>query len=1084
MANRFIYLALLISSSCLIANPSGPTVVEGGATFSGLGSSSTTINSTQVVTAIDWNTFSIDAGQTVTFQKSGAPVANYYILNNVTGGAASNIAGLLTTSGAGIGNIYLINPAGITVASTGQIIAGSFLASTLQLVGGTAAFDPVNNPDMLFTGASTFSVTNGGQIQSLNGDVTLIGYRVVNSGSIISANAVALGAGVSILYQPSTSERIFIEASGAALGVGTGIDSAGTISGLDVILKADANPYALAINHTGSTSLTSCSPGGSLLIQTVNVGSPCAVDGGAISIVGGTLTSTGCPIIIEGRTIAIQDSSLISASSTTGSGGNIRIGTIVSACPTTNIYIDSTSKVVSNAPNVGTGGTISVAARDSLLIVGNDSNGNIQAAGNLFTGTGGSVGLISSGYLGLDAFVNVSGLTMGTLQVNAPNINVGGVANYGTHFAAPNYSEINASPVITTAAVEYSLNHGNLTVVALDSDSLGVITVADNFSWTTGTLLTLEAVGAIQVNYLGQMTSASVIPNTNLVLSMQAPSINIGPSQGNSSVSTGFQLESGSISVVAAELLGLYGGNLANTVAKISTKSGTQAISFGDQLIFEAGSATGANAEMKGTIITIDTETGGAGQMTITASNCGKAFVDSPQITIGGTEPLTSLSILGGCCAANNEAYIGSNNSIGSNIAVSLVGDLTLSAGTLGSGNNASIISSGGISKAITVSARDVIILGGVSGMSNQARIASLGVLGSVHITTAKDLIITGESGAAGSAYIYGTTVSFSAGRDVLITGGTANGSRGYIQATSHIRGDISRFLTVQGGSSINAGAEIITSNGNIVLNALTDDAQFGFFGGNIPGLNNSYSRVMVTQNGNISIGRNGTPNYVSLKGGSGNSNPYASIGILGNGDIYVKTLLDISYLGGRDGASTHASVHVDGTGNITHIAGRDMNLATGNNSPANAYLEVQNGGITVQTVRDLNMTGDCYVPNYAYLNALGTNSLMTVLVGRDLTMTGHAYIHVQNPTGLVLQVSHRITVEDCSSVIEGERVIYPVPPTPAAVTVPVLPADEWYRYIFLYEFMYRLNYFKCYDWFVFHGNSFWDSTMYTDPNN
>ena len=693
MANRFVYLSLFLTSSCLIANPAGPTVVEGAATFSGLGSSSTTITSSQVVTAIDWNSFSIESGQTVAFQKSGAPVANYYILNNVTGTSASNIAGLLTTNGAGVGNIYLINPAGISLASTGQVITGSFLASTLQLIGGAATFNPDVHPDMLFTGASTFTVTNAGHIQSLNGDVTLIGYRVVNSGSIISSNAVALGSGVSILYQPSSSERIFIEASGTVLGAGIGIDSTGSISGLDVIFKADANPYALAINHTGNASLTSCSPGGSLLMQAVRRGTPCVAGTGAIAISGGIIATTGCPITIDGITIAIEGGSLVDASSATGSGGVITIGNITSLCPTTNVYVDVTSVIRSNAPSIGTGGAINVDAIDSLLIVGASSVANIQSLGNPSSGTGGSVGLTSNGYLGLDGFVDVSGSVMGTLQVNAPSINMGGPANYGTNFSSPDYTETNVPSVITTVALEYALNHGNLTVLANNINPLCVITVADNFTWTTGTFLNLVALGTIQVNYYGLMTSTSVSPNTTPVLSLSAVTINIGPSTGSSSVRTGFHLESGSISVNGTETVGLFGGNLANTVAKITTNSGAQTIVFGNQLILEAGSATGANAEIKGSIITINKIFGATGQMTLSASNCGKVFIDSPQITIGGIQPLSSVSILGGCCAANNEAYIGSNNAAGSNITMTLSGDLTLSAGVLGSGNNASIIS-------------------------------------------------------------------------------------------------------------------------------------------------------------------------------------------------------------------------------------------------------------------------------------------------------------------------------------------------------------------------------------------------------
>ena len=206
MARFFNYLGLVLTS-CLVANPNGPTVVEGGATFSGLGTSSVTVNSTAPITAINWNQFSIANGEMVAFQRTGSS-GDYYVLNTVTGGSASSINGTLLTTGSANGHIYLVNSAGITIGATGRVIAGSFLASTLDLVG---SFDPLNN--MEFRGSSQNAVTTayGGTVRSLTGDVTFIGYRVVNGGSVNACDTAAFAAGYDVILKPADTERVFIQ---------------------------------------------------------------------------------------------------------------------------------------------------------------------------------------------------------------------------------------------------------------------------------------------------------------------------------------------------------------------------------------------------------------------------------------------------------------------------------------------------------------------------------------------------------------------------------------------------------------------------------------------------------------------------------------------------------------------------------------------------------------------------------------------------------------------------------------------------------------------------------------------------------
>ena len=1093
MARHFIYASIFLSSY-LIANPTGGTTDSGVGAFNLSGTSNNLIVTTaSPITAISWNQFSSSAGETLTFQ-STVISGNYYVLNTVTGGSPSTLNGFMTTGNQPgvIGNIYLVNPSGITVGATGQIIAGSFLGSTLQLAGGAASFNP--NADMTYGGASTTTISNLGSITSTNGDVILIGYRVVNSGisplGVLSATGTcALGAGVQIIVQPTSSTRIAIVTNGASGGLGYGIDSDGTISADVIQLLADGNPYTLAINQTANAqlNLSACTGEGSVSL----IAASPTVCAGAIEV-SGLIQTTGCPVVIDGETIAIL-SGVINTSNNGGDGGIITIGNLGLNCPTTNVYIDPASQLISTSnAALGTGGAISVNALTSLLISGTTSPVTIQSNGNSSGGTGGLVTLTSNGYLGLDALVNVSGINAGTLNVIAPNINVGGAANYGSNFTSPDFIIVNVSPIITTSALEYALNNANLTASANGTGFFGNITVADNFNWAGGSNLTLDALNTIQVNYHANMTSSGFSSDQVLILS--APYINIGPAAGNSPRPTGFHLTSGGVMVTANESLALYGGSgTSNSLARITTLNGSQQIIFGDILLLEAGAITGAHAEIQGTNIAIDKATAEIGAIILSASCCAQAYIKGTGIEIGQNLAPSSLTILGGT-GSNNSAYIGNINNGLSNINITLSGGLVLSGGASGTGNIAAIASGGGLNGTITINALDINILGGITGTTNQAYIASSGVLGVVDIDTSGSLSLLGGGGVSNSASISSTNTSFTVAGNVNITGGTGGSSSAFIQGNNAsgvaVTGLIGGNLTVQGGTNQSAFAEIRAINGNIFVDAITlnpnipNESWFTFRGGFINGAQNASAKIYIENNGSIFVGYVNPPNYVYLTGGAGGSDSFAELLINGNGSIFVKTISDITYLGGLGTTFTHAAARVNGIGTINHVAGRDFNLTTGNSGPSDAFLRTVNGAITVDVYRDLNMTGDCNIPNIASIVSNGVLGGLTMTAGRDVNLKNNAHIRVDNGTRpFSLVYGGVLTVTKCSTIIYGNTLIAPVPPVSPAARIPIFPSDAYYKYIFLYELFYRLSYFKCYDWFEFH-DSFWNSTMYTGPGN
>src|SRR5512146_368961 len=157
------------------ALPAGGQYVAGQGTIAG-SANALTINQSTTHGIINWQGFSIGAGNRVQFNNgSGAT------LNRVTGNNLSQIDGSLSATG----SVYLINPQGVVIGPGGRVVTnGSFVASTRDVSNsdfmGGAAFSA--------SGTSNGSVVNAGTITSANGDAILVGRSVKNTGSINAPN--------------------------------------------------------------------------------------------------------------------------------------------------------------------------------------------------------------------------------------------------------------------------------------------------------------------------------------------------------------------------------------------------------------------------------------------------------------------------------------------------------------------------------------------------------------------------------------------------------------------------------------------------------------------------------------------------------------------------------------------------------------------------------------------------------------------------------------------------------------------------------------------------------------------------------
>jgi filamentous hemagglutinin family protein len=399
-APRVIALAVslaLLHAGAAHAGPLPQTgqFVAGSGSISG-GGQALTINQTSTRGVIDWHSFSIGAGRSVTFNNgSGAT------LNRVTGGDPSVIMGRLLATG----SVYLINPQGVLVGPGGVVSTGGrFVASSLDV--NNNAF--MQGGPLTFSGGGNGAVVNLGQIGSSGGDVFLVSrLSVSNNGSIDAPQGSAeLAAGQQVLLNDSSAGRqVFVQAGshGAVL-------NAGAIRAAQVSLQAaDGNVFALAGNHAAiRASGTALRDGHVWLVA--DQGTVHAHE--AISAVnangsGGTVETTGSALDIVGANV---------------SAGLWKLGS-----PT--FTLDG-SNAATLASNLGNGTAVDVEATGA-----HGQSGNLQVSSNVQWSGGASLtlGAAHDVTIAPNATIRNSGTGDLTLRADANAVdNRGSVINHGT----------------------------------------------------------------------------------------------------------------------------------------------------------------------------------------------------------------------------------------------------------------------------------------------------------------------------------------------------------------------------------------------------------------------------------------------------------------------------------------------------------------------------------------------------------------------------------------------------------------------------------------------------------------------------
>ena len=514
--------AFSMASWPVMANPQGGTVVGGSATIS-QSPGSTIINQTSSHAIINWNDFSINAGELTSFQTGGASSAT---LNRVTGGNLSSILGALQSNG----QVYLINPNGILIGASGRINTQGFLASTLDTDNG--AF--MSGGDLMFKGNSTASVVNLGVINGGAGDVFMFAQRVENHGSISAGGHVGLAAGSEILLKGADSGkgRVLVRA-------GTGsVSNSGSIKAAVAELRAaGGNHYALAINNTGVIRATgvrrsggrvyltakrgrirsrgriiakrSRGRGGKVIIKSATQG---AVDiSGEINVAGST--GKGGLIVVEADEINIASTAKLDASGATGGGeiyvgggergatviqtsysedGDLGAGEEITVAKAKTVKVEEGASLLADSLEAGNGGKIVLWSDGTTT-----SAATLSAQAKGSSGDGGFIEVSGKEHLNFSgsADLRAANGNFGTLLLDPGTVNIrsGGVANIGLD-------------TFDDSFIVAQLGLGNLTIATVAASNANGVPEDINIGegvrilWDSETTLRMEAGNDIIAN--------------------------------------------------------------------------------------------------------------------------------------------------------------------------------------------------------------------------------------------------------------------------------------------------------------------------------------------------------------------------------------------------------------------------------------------------------------------------------------------------------------------------------------------------------------------------------------------------------
>ncbi|MBC2668862.1 MBG domain-containing protein [Novosphingobium piscinae] len=908
--------------------PTGGAVTAGQAAISAAGRT-LTIDQGSSRAVIAWDSFSVGAGASVRFN---APDASAATLNRVSSSAPSVIAGQIS----GNGQVFLINPNGIALTSTGTVdTTGGFVASTLDLTDRDFLAGSLR-----FAGDRAGEVHSAGRITVGEGGFTaLLGARVSQTGTIRAPlGRIGLGAGAAATLDLGGDQFLQVTLPSHAMGGDSLLTADGHIAADRIELRAAdaAELVRNTVNLTGTLRATGARAEGGTIV----------IEGGDGDLrLAGTLDATsatgrGGTIDVGGATLALIGAS-VTASGATG-GGTVRLGGdiagAVRAGLTTaqRLTMDASSTVRADATAGGDGGTVVLWSDGTTHL-----SGQVSADALGPTGNGGFIETSALGQIGFGSAFAASAAARG--------------GDGGTWLIDPQDLTIDATGA---AAISASLNGGTsvtATTTACNasfgtcSGTAGDITLAAPITKTAGgnATLTLTATRDILLN-------ADVSSSSNqLNLTLNAG----GAISGSGAINANGGLLTANVGAGSGTLSGAITGTTR------LTKQGA-----GTLVLAGANTFSGATTLSAGTLR--------AGSTTAFGSNSAVTMSSGTSLDLAGSA-VSIGSLAGSGTVTNSQATAATLTVGGANVTTTFAGQLQDGAGAL----------------ALTKIGLGLLLLTGTNTYSGLTTISggllrigdgqTSGTLGSGAVLNNANLRFQRSDAVTIGNAISGTGTVTNAGAGTL----TLTGNNSYTGATSAINGNLRAGSATAFGSnsalSISAGRTVDLAGFSVTFGSLSGSGVVTSSAASsvtltVGGLNATtiYSGVIEDGAGQLALTKVGT-GALALSGANtytGQTTISAGIlrigangttGSLGNTAIVNNASLQFQ----RTNALTFGNA-ISGTGSVGSIATGTITL-TGNNSYTGATA----------------VTSGSFVAGSA--TAFGSGSAVTISSGRSLDLAG-----------------------------------------------------------------------------------------------
>ncbi|WP_247884778.1 filamentous hemagglutinin N-terminal domain-containing protein, partial [Azospirillum formosense] len=981
------------------ANPLDGTVTAGAATIRSATPKSMEILQSTDKAIINWKSFSIDAGEKVTFQQ---PSASSVTLNRVTGADPSKIMGSLSANG----TVMLVNPNGVVIGAGAKVDVGGLVATTANIsdanfMAGKYQFDQASTkPNAMVVNEGDITVKDSGL-------AALVAPHVRNSGVIrAKLGKVALGGAETFTLDFHGDGLISFDASSAVKTVAKDADgkpvaalvvNSGEIAaeGGSVTLSARAVKGVIdnVINTDGVIKATSVgSANGKIVLSGGDNGK--VTIGGTVDASGRGEGQTGGTVVATGAEIAVKKNARVDASGSKG-GGEVAIGSKTGRSGTWSdkVTVEAGATLSADAVKSGKGGSVTVLSQKSTKHAG-----KITARGGAEGGDGGFAEVSShkditlTGSVDLSAPKGAAGTFLldpeslrivssaggsqdgaagdGTIGVNDPNLGSGDAVNTVSKQVLESIAG-NANIVLEASGqitVETSLDLQTIaghsfTLRSLTSGGIA-FTDASYEIRTNGGDIVLEANGmASSLTNIGKLTTrggavrltaTDNVQLGNLIdttpVSGSAGAVSVNAQSGTLTALDAGRIVGGPVTLTAGSAIGASGAAVSTSSTQLSLVTGGNLFVTNDQTLTDLS-------------VTSTHRTVGVDSQFFLAST-GLIFTVTDS---SGSTALDTISQVGGL---NSLAFRGDRNiQVGTVNAGAGAVALTSTGGNI-TGTGASLLTGG----ALTLTARGSSGSNGAIGTSLQA-LNTAG--GSLTATAGSGGINLSNTGALALASLTSGGATTVAATGNLTVGAVTSGGVLYLSSGGSILNDADASTTISSYSLVlNAAGSVGTSGSALTASSYNIDATSGVGGVYLTTSGSAVLGSLVSTDGDIAITTGGTTAIGTITSANGTSN----IAVTANG-----TASDISATtvdAGADGDVTLTTANGSITALSGTITGDNVTLAAGGNSST----------VTVNTAAKrltvTNMAGNVTVMQ---TGAVTVDNITSASTSVSLTVTGGA---------------------------------------------------------------------------------------------